>query len=429
MRARALSVLEAVDGGGVFAEQLIRPDDAPFVRELVNGVLRRRLTLDSIHDAYGKRKAGTLDAPVRAAIRAGLYQFMFMDGVPPHAVAGETVGALRLKSHRAYVNAVLRRILRECKRVDPSMDRGGAHPSKRFERPGRAVCFFTKRVFPDPEGDRAGYLAAYHSHPVFLVRRWIERVGEAEAVAWMEEGNEVPQLMLRPRAGRVDAAELVARLADEQQLAAVVEREHGPDAVTVTRPRGLLTGRCFRKGLFSVQDLRQMDAVEILAPRPGETVWDACAAPGGKTLQIAEALAGDGRVVATDRSAERLQRVDESLQRLGLDDVATTAAHDLLSGDVPPGKPDAGFDAILLDAPCSNSAVLGARPEARWRLEPGTFAEMAALQTRLLEETRKHLAPGGRLVLSSCSREPEEGLDHGLLPTRSPYAWFVKSEG
>jgi 16S rRNA (cytosine967-C5)-methyltransferase len=430
MRARALSVLEAVDGGGVFADQLLRPSDAPFVRELVNGVLRRRLTLDSIHDAYGKRKAADLDAPVRAALRAGLYQFIFMDGVPPHAIAGETVGALRLKSHRSYVNAVLRRILRECKRVDPGLDRGGAHPSKRFERPGRAVCFFTKKVFPDPEQDRLGYLAASLSHPPLLVERWVAQVGEEQAVARMEEGNEVPVLVLRPRIGRVDAVGLVARLADEQLVSAVVEREHGEDAVRVPKPRGLLDGRSYRKGLFSVQDPRQMDAVEILDPKAGEVIWDACAAPGGKTLQISEALGGQGGVVATDRSAERLTRLDESLERLGLHEGVEVAAYDLLQDDgpPPPGKPERGFDAILLDAPCSNSAVLGRRPEARWRLQPDTFREMAALQTRLLESARQHLAPGGRLVLSSCSYEPEEGPDHGLLPTRSPFVWFVKAE-
>jgi 16S rRNA (cytosine967-C5)-methyltransferase len=187
-----------------------------------------------------------------------------------------------------------------------------------------------------------------------------------------------------------------------------------------------MTGRAFRDGLFSVQDIRQMDAAEILSPQPGEAIWDACAAPGGKTAHIAELLAGKGQVVATDRFAARLDRVRETVDRLGLEGVEV-AEHDVLSEELPPGKPPRGFDAILLDAPCSNTAVLGARPEARWRLEPGTFQEMGATQTRMIEAARKHLAPGGRLIFSSCSREPEESEQHALIPTRSTLVWFAKA--
>jgi 16S rRNA (cytosine967-C5)-methyltransferase len=427
VRARALSILERVESGEAFAEHLLRREDPPFVRELVYGVLRRQLTLDAIHDAYGKRPAAKLDAPIRAAVRVGLYQLLFLDGIPKHAAVSEAVGALKLHSHRAYANGVLRRITRECNIVAPDLDRGGASPTKRFERPGRLVAFFTRPVFPDPERGRAAWLAAYYSHPEFLVQRWVERVGEEQAVAWMEEGNRVPALYLRPHAGRVDAAGLVERLAGEGLTAGVIEREQGFDAVQVVgKTRALMTGRSFRDGLFSVQDVRQMDAVEILAPIAGETIWDTCAAPGGKTAHIAELLGDDGRVVATDRYVARLERVRETVDRLGLEGV-DVAEYDVFSDAAPPGKPAAGFDAILLDAPCSNTAVLGPRPEARWRLKPGTFDEMAAIQTRMIEAVRKHLAPGGRLVFSSCSREPEEGEHHALTPTRSPFVWFAKA--
>ena len=427
MRARALSILERVETGEAFAENLLRRDDSPFVRELVYGVLRRQLTLDAVHDAYGKRGAETLDAPVRAAVRLGVYQLLFLDGIPRHAAVSEAVGALKLHSHKAYANGVLRNIVRNCNIMAPDLDRGGASPTKRFERPGRMVCFFTRPVFPDPERGRAAYLATYHSHPEFLVQRWADRVGEEQAVAWMEAGNGVPSLYLRPRAGRAEAPDLVQRLMKEGLTAGVVERDHGPPAVQVVgKTRNLVTGRSFRDGLFSVQDIRQMDAAEVLSPQPNEVIWDACAAPGGKAAHIAELLAGQGRVVATDRFATRLERVRETVDRLGLEGIEV-AEHDVLSEEPPPGKPSQGFDAILLDAPCSNTAVLGARPEARWRLKPGTFQEMATTQTRMIEAVRKHLAPGGRLVFSSCSREPEESEQHALTPTRSPLVWFAKS--
>jgi 16S rRNA (cytosine967-C5)-methyltransferase len=424
MRARALAILQDVAKGRRFASELLRPDDPPFVRELVLGVLRRRLTLDTIHDAFGKRPSAELDGVVREAVRLGLYQYIFLDGVPPHAAVAETVGAVPMHSHRSYVNGVLRRILRESHRVPPDRDRGGAHATKRFERPGKSVTFFSERVFPDPEVDRVGYLAAIHSHPALLVARWLESVGEQQAIEWMEIGNSIPRLVLRPRGGRMDAEGLVTRLAAEHVPAAVITRTGGPDAVEVARGKANpFKGASFRAGLFSVQAAEQMDAVDILDPQPGEAIWDACAAPGGKTTQIAERQVGQGLLVATDRSERRLDLLRESLQRLGLDGVQAVA-HDVLGAEPPPGKPAGGFDAILLDAPCSNTAVLSQRPEARWRLQPESIAELAGQQRRLLAAVSQHLAPEGRLVFSSCSREPEEGTDHGLGPTRSRLVWM-----
>ena len=173
-----------------------------------------------------------------------------------------------------------------------------------------------------------------------------------------------------------------------------------------------------------------MDAAEILLEcRPdARTVWDACAAPGGKACQLAERLEGTpgARVLATDSAAARLPRIAENIARLGLTNL-TAGAHDLLSDAPPPGAPAEGFDAILLDAPCSNTAVLGARPEARWRLRADTFERVAGQQARMLAAARRWRAPGGVLVYSVCSFEPEEGEGHGLEPTRSPLV-FVEHD-
>jgi len=426
-RVRALQLLAAVERGDGFAAELLRPADPPFVRELVLGVLRRRLTLDTLHDAFSKRPIDELDEPVRHAVRLGLHQLVFLDGVPAHAAVGETVGAVSLASQRAYVNGLLRGVQREMRRVTPDRDRGGASPRKRFERAGRAVFFFSRPVFCDPERDLARYLAEIHSHPVFLVRRWLDALGEADCVARLEAANTTPPLVLRPRPGRADADELVASLAADGVPAGVFERAPGAAAVQVGGPaRALFASRAWREGLCSVQDPRQMDAVELLDPQPGERVWDACAAPGGKTAQIAERLQGQGLLLASDVSSARLERVGEGLERLGLRDGAQLAVHDLLADTPPAGAPAEGFDAILLDAPCSNSAVLDRRPEARWRLGAEHIAELAALQTRLIDAARARLAPGGRLLYSVCSFEPEECGAHGLPATRSPFAFLER---
>lgn len=409
-RRRAHRLLTAIEHGA-YASELFEPDDPPFVRELVLGVCRRKLTLDAIHAAFAKRELDSLDLEVRIAVRIGLYQMMFMDAVPAHAAVSESVSTVRLRSQRTYVNGVLRTIDRESNRVPVQRDRGGASPRKRLERPGRTVAFFSRAVFPDPETDRVGYLAALHSHPEFLVRRWIDAVGEDQAVAWMIADNQPPPLVLRPRRGRVTAEDLAKRLVDLGVTAGVID---GPDGPLVEVPRGgkvdrVMKSDVFAKGLCSVQSVEQSAPVAELAPQPGEIVWDVCAAPGGKTTQIAEHLEGSGgRVVATDVDAARLERVTQNVERLGLTDVVTVAVHEALSDDPPPGMPEGGFDAILLDAPCSNTAVLAARPEARWRVTEDAIGELAAMQKRLVEAVKRRLKAGGRFVYSTCSREPEE---------------------
>ncbi len=422
-RARALAVLLEVERGRR-AVDLLGPDDTPFVRELVLGVLRRRLTLDAVHDAWGRRPAAALDPDVLQVVRLGLHQYLFLDGVPPHAIVSATVAALR-PSARGYANALLRSVLRESRKLPEERDRGGASPTKRLHRPGRAVVFFSRAVFPDPERDRLGWLSVVHSHPRFLVERWVARQGEAQAVARMEAANATPPLTLRPRAGRVTADGLAERLAREGVATERIARPDGDDALLVRPGKArLLATASFAQGLFSVQDAAQMDAAEILDPRPGEQLWDACAAPGGKACQLAERLlrvdaGGSGRLLATDVSEPRLRRAQEHAARLGLDERVRFAVHDLLDTLAPPGRPAPGFDAILLDAPCSNTAVLGRRPEARWRVTPEAITELAALQRRLLASASRHLAPGGRLVYSVCSHEPEEAGEHGLRATRS----------
>jgi 16S rRNA (cytosine967-C5)-methyltransferase len=419
MRRRAATILRRVEKGHGFAADLLRGDDAPFVRELVMGVLRRRGTLDAIHDSFSRRPAKELDDDVRQALRIGLYQLIFLDGVPPHAIVSEAVSILGPKSKRAYANGVLRAIQRETKKSDPELDRGGASPTKRFERKGRAVFFFTRSVFPDPTKDMAGWLAAVHSHPVELVRRWLKEVGEERTIARMEAGNVIPQMVLRPRAGRCDAEELAEALRGDQIPTGVLSRESGLDALIVAPGKWpLFSGKAYRKGLFVVQDPLQMDAAEILAPQEGEVIWDACAAPGGKTTQLAEMLQGTGHVVASDVDGSRLKRVEENVERLGLTNISVLE-HDALSETPPPGAPSGGFDAVLLDAPCSNTAVLGARPEARWRWTAETPTRMVELQEQLVASARRQLKPGGRLIYSVCTFEPEEGLGHGLSSTRS----------
>jgi 16S rRNA (cytosine967-C5)-methyltransferase len=176
-----------------------------------------------------------------------------------------------------------------------------------------------------------------------------------------------------------------------------------PEAVVMKESRNITELPGFSEGHFSVQDLTAMKAVDLLNPQPGETVWDLCAAPGTKSTAIAERMQNQGRVLATDIHSARLTRIEDNRRRLGLDIIAvqtiSPAGEDLPSGP---------FDAVLVDAPCSNTGVLGKRPEARWRLKPSDIEELSGLQLRLLENACERVKPGGRVVYSTCSIEPEE---------------------
>jgi 16S rRNA (cytosine967-C5)-methyltransferase len=159
----------------------------------------------------------------------------------------------------------------------------------------------------------------------------------------------------------------------------------------------------YHEGLFSLQDLTAMRAVETLSPQPDERVWDVCAAPGTKTCQLAERIEDRGIILATDSSTARLTMIDDGLRRLGLTCVQTERIRP--DGvDLPPGP----FDAILIDAPCSNTGVLHRRPEARWRLQPADITDLADTQQRLLRAALERVAPRGRVLYATCSIEPEE---------------------
>jgi 16S rRNA (cytosine967-C5)-methyltransferase len=387
----------------------LSPEDRALARELVAGVERRRGTLDAVIAAYVPSRG--FDRDLRIALRVGLYQVLFLERVPAHAAVDETVGIVRARRGprgAGFVNAVLRSVLREGAEEAAG---GGAPDPRRTLEVGARRFRFGRDVFPDPNEDRAGHLAAVHSHPRFLVGRWLERFGAETAREVLEAGNRVPPLALRANRMRTTRAELLRWL---RSLGFAARPGRHPLAVRVEPgARGLLDSEPFRKGHFAVQDETAMEAVDLLGPRPGERILDLCAAPGGKTTQIAEAVGDQAEILASDVSEEGLARLRENLTRLGLHSVETR----LRAPDG--GEPrERDFDRVLVDAPCSNTGVLARRPEARWRLSAATLRGITALQRRCLRAGLRALKPGGRLVYSTCAVEPEENgeLLRGVLP-------------
>lgn len=381
-----------------------------FLLELVYGILRRRMTLDCILAAYSNEPLARLDTDCLQVLRLGLYQLVFLDGVPPFAAVSESVDLVhrRHEGVRSFVNGVLRSIEREMQRVEIGLDRGGASPRKRLALGNEHVAFFSKPVFTDPKESRALYLAQIHSVPVFLVERWLARHDAAVVEAILEGSNRKPPVTARIQRLRTNRDSLLRRLVAEGLVArpGILDEAIQLDAA----PMDIVRSAAFKEGLFYMQDEAAMKVAHAVAPKPGERILDLCAAPGGKATHLAELASDEIEVVAVDRDARRLERVTENMQRLGLKGVKPVVWDPL--GDAPVPEEARGiFDAVLLDVPCSNTGVLARRPEVRWRVSVDAIRELADQGRRLLHAAVKSVRPGGRLVFSTCSLEGEENED------------------
>jgi 16S rRNA (cytosine967-C5)-methyltransferase len=399
-----------------FSEHRLPAADRALAVEITAGVVRRMLTLDAILAPHVRRPRELIEPGLWILLRIGVYQLVFLN-TPAHAAVHETVElARRLQKPRwvRFANAVLRAVQRDLTEESLAVPSADAVP---LLRPGEAMsleCRFRRlrrAYFPDADLDFAGYVSQACSMPRWLVDRWIAQRGAAEVLRlcqwFLSPGSTF--LRVNPlRADRERVLEVLRTAGAAAEAGALPESIRLPQTVNVVNLPG------FAEGWFSVQDESAMHAAVLLDPQPGERVLDLCAAPGGKSTHLAERMRNEGQIVAVDVHAERLGLVDATCQRLGLSIIDTKVVQPDNS-DLPP----APFDRILVDVPCSNTGVLGKRPEARWRIRPEGIAELASLQRRLLSAAVARLAAGGRIVYSTCSIEPEENeqVVQGVLAT------------
>lgn len=356
-RIAAARTLLDVDRGAHVEDALGRyaPKDAgdrSLAWHLALGVLRNRPGLDGVIITAARRAPRTLDPEVLAVLRIGIFETQF-GRVPPHAAVDQAVElARRLGVGHAsgFVNAVMRKQLDL--KVDPALA---------------------------------------HGHPEWLAERWRARYGEADANAWMLANNTPAPLYL---VAREDPAGL-SRLF---QHAGIVATPAGERVFLVpSAPVDTLPG--FAEGLFWVMDPAAV-AVADLVPDVPEVI-DVCAAPGGKSFRLASR---GMRVVATDRSEERLRRLRENAERLGM-------AVDVVMHDWERSAMDCEAEAVLLDAPCTGLGTLRRHPDIRWRRDEADIRAAAEKQARILLNAAMCVAPGGCIVYAVCSPEPEEGPD------------------
>ena len=375
--------LDEVLGAALAAE----PDerDRRFLAELVRGTLQWQGRYDHLIARFSRRK-GALRREVRLVLRLGLHQLLACDRVPPYAAVDQSVRLARaVGGPRAapYVNGLLHAVIRE------------------LERAGGEVAAL-RTLFPDREREAAAHLAAWHSHPRWLVERWLDRYGFEGTDTLCESDNRRPPLschVLSP----ADPADVAAKLA----AAGTHVRAGRFCARALVLPEGL--SRAELRDLLAahpaliVQDEAVQAATEFLCHDAVGPALDLCAAPGGKTLRLRVALSGDGILVAADHDRRRLSLVNESVARTGLGPDLLVAA----DGRQAPFA-DGAFATVLLDGPCSGTGVLRRHPDGRWRVGPEHLSRSAARLGGLAREAYRLTRPGGRLLYATCSLEPEE---------------------
>jgi 16S rRNA (cytosine967-C5)-methyltransferase len=379
-RAMAFRVLRSVETGSTWdrawreaaAGEPRGSRERRFAHELASGTLRLQGRLDWRLGAHARRPLHELDPPVRTLLRLGAYQLCETNGVAPHAAVFETVQLAKRWTPRAapFVNAILRALQRA----------PDAQP------------------FPDPTRDPLRYLAAFHSHPEWLVERWLGRFGFAATAALLAYDNQRPELCLRVNRMRGTAAALAS------ELPGSTLGRWSPDAVRCGTAAFAAVRDRVQAGAASVQDESGMLVSPLLEPRRGARLLDLAAAPGGKTCHAAELMEGTGTVVAYDRTEAKLVRVRDNARRLGLENVLAAAADSRTLRTEP-------ASGVLLDAPCTGLGVLARRADLRWRKQVADIARLAALQQELLGAAARHVEPGGLLVYSVCSFEPEETVE------------------
>jgi len=355
--------------------------DRAFCTELIFGVTKHRKTIDYIIETFSTRPVLKMDPVTRNTLRLGVYQISYLERIPKHAAVSESVALAKKYAHigsAGFVNAVLRSFLRK-----PDAIR-----------------------FPDPARDPVSYISLKYSHPEWLVSRWIKRFGEEETKELCLANNEEAPVTLRTNTLKTTRDALIWELGSGGFEA---HPSHLVDEGIELRNTGDLFGHeLYSKGMFFAQDIASMLVSYVLSPEPNERVLDVAAAPGGKTTHIAQLMGDRGHIMACDVHDHRLELIRENLKRLGISSVKPILSD---SRHLPDDIKAIEFDRVLLDAPCSGTGILRRRADLRWQRTEEDLEHLVKLQKELLQAAAGQVKPGGVLVYSTCSIEPEENSE------------------
>ena len=344
-----------------------------FITRVVQGTLERRIELDAVLDQFSKTPVKKMKPLIRNILRSGVYQILYLDGVPDAAVCDEAVKLAKKRGFyqlSGFVNGVLRSVCRNREKI----------------------------VFSDP--------SVRYSMPQWILDLWRQTYDEKTVVGMLEAFLTPAPTTVRVNTERIAPEELKARL-EEKGVSVMI----CPDlsyALNIDGYDRLAGMEEFREGLFYVQDLSSMLAVEAAGIAPGDTVIDVCGAPGGKSLDAAMLLRGSGSVECRDISDRKVALIAENIRRCGLDGVQAVKKDALVRDEASAES----ADVVLADLPCSGLGIIGKKPDIKYHMTPEKLRDLADLQLRMLDVVCAYVRPGGTLLYSTCTVNPGENQEN-----------------
>ncbi len=405
-RSCAFAVVRRVFEQGAYTDRALGaeasaldPRDRALAMRLAYGTVQRRATLDAVAEQLTGRPPRRLQPAVRAALRLGLFQILFMDGIADHAAVNETVELAKAAGAPGarLVNAVLRRAAREGRELLAGFD-----------------------------DESAAGAAIRHSVPLWLAELvWAER-GPEDARALLGRINEPPESALRVNTLVATPAEVREQLPVESRTAAGI-----PEGLVLSGPFALENSELWRRGALMGQSRGSMAVARAVAPQPGERVLDLCAAPGAKTTHLAALMGDQGEIVAVERHPGRAQALERTCARMHVGSIRVEP------GDATTPRDDGPFERVLLDPPCSGLGTLQSRPDIRWRTGPERIAELVRVQRRMLETTVGSTSRGSLIVYSVCTFSRAETVEvvdavlseHRVLELESSFQLLPHHDG
>ena len=358
------------------------PRERQLAANLFYGVLERKLTLSYLIEKYTKKKLASLDPEVVVALELGLYQLLYMDGIPQSAAVNESVELIkksRKKSAAGFVNGVLRSFLRDGRRVEL------------------------------PEGDTLRRASIEFSMPLPILKRWAKDYSPETAVELAKACLGRPPLHGRVNTLRCTVAEVIASL--EKDGVRVVPHETLPDCLELSETGSVSELAAFREGLLTIQDTASQLCAWAVGAKKGERIFDLCAAPGSKSFTVAQLMGDEGELLSFDLHPSRVELIRKGAERLGIRCIQAGA------GDATKFRPELGLaDRVLCDVPCSGLGIIRRKPEIRYKSEE-ELEGLPPIQLAILENGARYVKPGGTLVYSTCSlnrAENEEVVDRFL---------------
>ena len=385
-----------IELSGTLARTEMSPADRGLYTRLVYGVIEKKLTLDHLIGCWSDRPAASLDAAVKNLLRMGIAQILWFDRVPDHAAVDESVELAKTvcKSASGFVNAVLRRAVREKGSVEALLPAGGS----------------------------AAALSVRYSFPLWMCEKFLAECGEERTEALFRAFDEVPPMTLRVNTLRTTREALLSELA-----ASGIEAAPTPYSPHGIRLRAAVSDLApLREGDCFVQDEASQLCVLALGARPGERILDCCACPGGKSFGIAMEMENEGSLLSCDLHENKLSLVRSGAGRLGIS-IISTAAKD---GGVRDEALVGAFDRVLCDLPCSGLGVMAKKPDLRSKKEEDV-SRLPAIQLRILQNAADYLRPGGRMVFSTCtiSKAENESVLRSFLAAREDFSLVPTEAG